>query len=85
MGRRKMLDAGQVEAIRASTKTLAELATEYEVSTLTLGKVKRRQGAYTQEVLTLVFDKENLQEHVADLGEASGETFIPFTPEVRHE
>jgi hypothetical protein len=74
-----MLDAGQVEAIRASTKTLAELATEYEVSTLTLGKVKRRQGAYVQEVLPLGFEGPA----PADLTQR--ETFIPFDPPVQHE
>ncbi len=77
MGRKAMLDPGQVEAIRASTKTIAELATEYEVSTLTLGKVKRRQGAYIQEV-------KPLGERSVD-PELQGELFLPFTPEVRHE
>ena len=77
MGRKKMLDPGQVEAIRASTKTLAELATEYEVSTLTLGKVRRFQGAYKQGVLPL-------GERSVD-PELKGETFIPFEPAVRHE
>jgi hypothetical protein len=46
MGRKAGLTPDQVAAIRASTKTLKELAVEYEVSTLTLGKVRRFQGAY---------------------------------------
>ena len=84
MGRRAMLNAGQVEAIRASTKTLAELATEYETTTLTVGKVKRFQGAYKHIALELGdgWVKGSAEDFLSG---APGEQIVPFDPPVHHE
>ncbi len=85
MGRRVALTPDQVEAIRASTKTLAELKVEYGVSTLTLGKVRRFQGAYKNSVLefgTPVLDSHGIITNVIP-AEGEGDEELPFVPNVR--
>ena len=53
MGRKIKLNPDQVDTIRKSTKTQADLAEEFKVSRLTVHKVRTFKEAYKQHVFDL--------------------------------
>ncbi len=86
MGRNRMFTDEQVAAIQADLRSYKQIAREYETTVLTVGKIKRKEGAYRDLPSTLgtpVLNEHGIIVNVIPPEEPEG--FIPFMPPIRHD
>lgn len=89
MGRNRMFTDEQVKAIQDDPRQYKDIAKEYNTTILTIGKIKRKEGAYRDLPHTL--GTPILNEHgiivnvLPELTPESNEQFIPFVPPIRHD
>ncbi len=87
MGRNRMFTDDQVKAIQDDPRQYKEIAREYETTILTIGKIKRKEGAYRDLPHTLgtpILNEHGIIINVEPNPEEP-EVFIPFVPPIRHE
>ncbi len=89
MGRNRMFTDEQVKAIQDDLRPYKEIARNYETTVLTIGKIKRKEGAYRDLPHTL--GTPILNEHgiivnvISPTSDGDNDSFIPFIPPVRHD
>jgi hypothetical protein len=85
MGRNRMFTDDQVKAIQDDSRQYKDIAKDYNTTILTIGKIKRKEGAYRDLPSTLgtpVLNAHGITINVIPPEEP--EVFIPFIPPVRH-
>lgn len=88
MGRNRMFTDDQVKAIQDDPRQYKDIAREYKTTVLTIGKIKRKEGAYRDLPHTLgtpVLNEHGITVNVIPHEDEESEGFIPFVPPVRHE
>jgi hypothetical protein len=89
MGRRRIFTDEQVQAIQDDPRHYKDIAREFGVTLLTIGKVKRKEGAYAE--LPRIPDNPVLDQHgiitnpILPDTFTPDESFIPFLPPIRHD
>ncbi len=88
MGRRRIFTDEQIATIRDDPRQYKDIAKEYNTTILTIGKVKRREGAYRDLPHTLgtpILDANGITLNIIPNPEDEEEMLVPFRPPVRHE
>ena len=92
MGRNRMFTDEQVLDIQLDLRQYKDIAREYETTILTIGKIKRKEGAYRILPHTLgtpILNEHGITINVVPLHSEDiaidGEVFVPFVPPIRHD